>query len=117
MKTPINTEREIYRNRVKGQPVERMLYLITNRITGGSMIFGDQEKESPDRLRLKTRFVTKGVTLRSQAFVEDTLEEFSVSPIVLSPELHAISNQLIRGHFSFSRNPDSQVEGSFQRGN
>lgn len=31
----------------------------------------------PDRLRLKTRFVTKGVALGSQAFVEDALEEFS----------------------------------------
>ena len=35
----------MYHNRVKRQPVERTLYLITNRITGGSMIFGDQEKE------------------------------------------------------------------------
>jgi putative transposase len=55
--------------------------------------------DCPDRLRLKTRFVTKGVALRSQAFVEDTLEEFSVSPIVLSPELYAISKRLIRGQF------------------
>jgi hypothetical protein len=31
----------MYHNRVKRQPVERTLYLITNRITGGSMIFGD----------------------------------------------------------------------------
>ena len=34
----------MYHNRVKRQPTERTLYLITNRITGGSMIFGDQEK-------------------------------------------------------------------------
>ena len=40
----------MYHNRVKRQPVERTLYLITNRITGGSMIFGDQEKEKFRRL-------------------------------------------------------------------
>jgi REP element-mobilizing transposase RayT len=40
----------MYHNRVKRQPVERTLYLITNRITGGSMIFGDQEKERLRRL-------------------------------------------------------------------
>ena len=43
----------MYHNRVKRQPVERTLYLITNRITGGSMIFGDQEKESLRRLMSK----------------------------------------------------------------
>jgi putative transposase len=40
----------MYHNRIKRQPVERTLYLITNRITGGSMIFGDQEKEKFRRL-------------------------------------------------------------------
>ena len=40
----------MYHNRVKRQPAERTLYLITNRITGGSMIFGDLEKERLRRL-------------------------------------------------------------------
>jgi REP element-mobilizing transposase RayT len=40
----------MYHNRVKQQPAERTLYLITNRITGGSMIFGDLEKERLRRL-------------------------------------------------------------------
>jgi putative transposase len=31
----------------------------------------------PERLKLKARFVTKGVALESQAFVEEALEEFS----------------------------------------
>jgi hypothetical protein len=31
----------------------------------------------PERLKLKARFVTKGVALGSQAFVEEALEEFS----------------------------------------
>ena len=40
----------MYHNRVKRQPAERTLYLITNRITGGSMIFGDLEKQRLRRL-------------------------------------------------------------------
>jgi hypothetical protein len=33
--------------------------------------------EWPDRLKLTARFITKGVALGSQAFVEDVIEEFS----------------------------------------
>jgi putative transposase len=40
----------VYHDRVKRQPVERTLYPITNRITGGSMTFGDQEKQRLRRL-------------------------------------------------------------------
>jgi hypothetical protein len=35
------------------------------------------ELDWPERLRLKTRFVTKGVAIGSQTFVEEALKEFS----------------------------------------
>ncbi len=36
----------MYLRRIKRKSVERTFYLITNRIVGGSFIFGDVEKES-----------------------------------------------------------------------
>ena len=35
----------MYQRRIKRKPEEKTFYLITNRVSGGSFIFGDLEKE------------------------------------------------------------------------
>ena len=42
----------MYQRRVKLEPEGRTFYLITNRVTGGSFIFGDLEKEHFRKLLL-----------------------------------------------------------------